>query len=260
MHRAILENLKQCPGTTLAELAARYGLSRYRLRRALRQAARELTDSSIIEHEDHGIWIVAIDPERCNGVEWQGVASGGFRQCHRPREFADGCCAKHSECESQEMTAFRREITYRCCSATINPCLLSELGRTALGELRSALHAVEPLTEAESGLKRRYLAAFEAAGAIIRWKEQRRRIAREGWIPPELLRRHRQSSVNPFEFSLRKHFALLEVPPAATREEVLKAWRKLARRFHPDTQNGNEEMMKAINLAKEKIFRLRRWD
>jgi len=260
MHRAILEKLKQRPGTTPAELAETYGLSRYRLHRLLRQAARELTDSSIIQHEDHGIWIVVIDPECCRGMEWCGAPAGGFRQCRGPREFSDGCCSAHSECESQEMTAFRREIAYRCATATITPSLLSELGLTALEKLGDALSSVEPLTEAERVLKERYRAALDAARAIIRWKEQRRRMARESWIPPELLGRHRQSSVNPFEFSLRKHFALLEVPPAATREEVLKAWRKLARRFHPDTRNGDEEMMKAINLAKEKIFRLRRWD
>ncbi|MCA1961701.1 MAG: DnaJ domain-containing protein [Desulfomonile sp.] len=260
MHRTILENLRQRPGITPAELAERYGLSRYRLHRLLRQAARELTDHSIVQHEERGIWIVAIDPECCRGMEWLGAAAGGYRQCRQPGEFADGCCSKHSECESQEMTAFRREIAYRCAGATVTPSLLSELGFKVLEKLRDALRDVEPVTAAERALKERYRAALDAACAIIRWKEQRRRMARASWVPPELLGRHRESSVNPFEFALRKHFALLEVPPAATREEVLKAWRRLARRFHPDTQNGDEEMMKAINLAKEKIFRLRRWD
>jgi len=137
---------------------------------------------------------------------------------------------------------------------------VSELGLTALEELQSALHAIEPCTEAERGAKRRYTAVFETARAILRWKEQRRRMVLQDSVPRELFRRHRESSANPFEFALRKHFALLEVSSASTRKEVLRAWRKLARRFHPDTRGGDEEMMKAINLAKEKIFRLRRWD
>lgn len=260
MHRVLLEDLLQHPGTTPAELARRFGLSTYRLHRLLRRAADTLTEQSIIQHEDHGIWVVAMDPDCCAGVEWLGAESGGFRQCRRRKELPDGCCSAHSQCESHEMTAFRREVAYRCRSAAISPYHLSELGLSAVQELHSVLHRIEPVTEAEQARKERYLTAFKTAEARLRWKEQRRRVQGEDRIPPELFRRHRQSSGNPFEFSLRKHFALLEVAPEATRAQVLKAWRKLARRFHPDTHGGDEEMMKAINLAKEKIFRLRRWD
>ena len=38
------------------------------------------------------------------------------------------------------------------------------------------------------------------------------------------------------------------------------AWKRLAKRCHPDREGGDEEKMKAVNLAKERIFRLRRWD
>ena len=79
-------------------------------------------------------------------------------------------------------------------------------------------------------------------------------------IPPEFEERHRRSSINTYEYSLKKYFILLEVSESASRDDVLKAWRKMARRYHPDAEGGDEEMMKHVNLAKERIFRLRRWD
>ena len=79
-------------------------------------------------------------------------------------------------------------------------------------------------------------------------------------IPPEFFERHRRSSGNTFDYALKKHFLVLEVASDATRQQVLNAWRRLARRHHPDAAGGDEERMKAINLAKERIFRIKRWD
>jgi DnaJ-domain-containing protein 1 len=85
-------------------------------------------------------------------------------------------------------------------------------------------------------------------------------LGEQDWLPPEFAARHRQSSINPFEYGLKKHFDTLGISSEAKRDDVLKAWRRLARKYHPDAKRGSEEKMKAINLAKERIFRIRKWD
>jgi DnaJ-class molecular chaperone len=103
---------------------------------------------------------------------------------------------------------------------------------------------------------------FASAYNTIKWKRRKRREYSDFRIPPEFAQRHRESSINPFEFSLKKLFALLDIAPTATRDETLKAWKRLARLYHPDSFGGigNEEKMKELNLAKERIFKIRRWD
>lgn len=49
-------------------------------------------------------------------------------------------------------------------------------------------------------------------------------------------------------------YLLLEVPHTATTEEIKKAYRKLAKRWHPDKNNGSrdaEEMFKKVQEAYE---------
>jgi len=128
-------------------------------------------------------------------------------------------------------------------------------------ELLEALQKIAPMSQRDRVTKRRLLAIILAARAHLRWRdEMRRRRSQYNWIPPEFEERHRRSSVNTYEYSLKKHYLVLEVAETATKEEVLKAWRKMARRFHPDADGGDEEKMKAVNLAKEKIFRIKRWN
>lgn len=87
-----------------------------------------------------------------------------------------------------------------------------------------------------------------------------RRHRTEQRIPPEFFDRNRTASSRPMEFSFKRYFIVLEVSPKATKEEVLRAWRKLARQHHPDVEGGDEEKMKEVNDAKDRIFRIRRWD
>eukprot|EP00755_Sulcionema_specki_P036800 Sspe_Gene.107660::Locus_85966_Transcript_1_1_Confidence_1.000_Length_1163::g.107660::m.107660 len=47
----------------------------------------------------------------------------------------------------------------------------------------------------------------------------------------------------------RKHFQLLGVLPSSSSEGVKTAYRKLARRFHPDMNNGDDSKMKEVNKA-----------
>jgi DnaJ-domain-containing protein 1 len=138
---------------------------------------------------------------------------------------------------------------------------LSLLTLLELEELVLTLQRIAPMSRKDQGTKRKLLSMLVAARATRRWKEEMwRRRMEERRIPPEFEERHRRSSINTYEYSLKKHFVVLEVMETASREEVLKAWRRLARRYHPDAEGGDEEMMKTVNLAKERIFRLRRWD
>lgn len=257
IHRIILAN----PGTSRMSLRHRFDLSDYRLNRVFRHIQRRLTDSVLLSDATNGVWIVAVDPSRCSGMDWVGVARGGYRQCGSPPKFSDGRCYEHSECENPEMVAFLRMVAYVAGPAEPTAYGLCPLGQVRVEELLERLYRIIPMTRKDMLQKVRLLKIIRAALATLRWRELRRRRAdRENWIPPEFWERHRRSSVNPFEFSLKKHFQVLDVPVDAEREEVLKAWKSLCRRYHPDVAGGDEERMKQINLAKERIFRIRRWN
>ena len=49
--------------------------------------------------------------------------------------------------------------------------------------------------------------------------------------------------------STPNYYQLLEVSPSASEEEIKKSFRKLAKRYHPDANEGREEQFKAINEA-----------
>lgn len=259
LQQQILEVIRSRPGTSKHELACTFQLSRYRLNRILRQVEKGLSGQTLCHCEEHGLWIVELQDEKCKGTIWLGVEHGGYGQCPMEPRFGDGRCYDHSQWENPEMVAFERELGF-----LVGPCRptayhVSQLNKSVVDELTLRLRAIEPLTRKDSLEKARFLRILSGAQAFLMWKDQLRRRSRDDRLPPELLRRHQASSINLFEFSLKKHFLILEVPSDSTREEVLKAWRRLARRHHPDTPEGDDERMKAINLAKEKIFRLRRW-
>jgi hypothetical protein len=139
---------------------------------------------------------------------------------------------------------------------------LLTLGILRIEEFYEALKRITPLTSSEFTARYRLVQIFASAYTTIKWKRRKREEYSEFRIPPEFAQRHRESSINPFEFSLKKLFALLDILPTATRDETLKAWKRLARLYHPDSfgRIGNEEKMKELNLAKERIFKIRRWD
>jgi hypothetical protein len=256
----ILETIERVPGCTKQELACRFGLSSYRLNRVLRQLERRLCSQTVVHDEENGVWIVEVDPEKCKGMVWIGVGSSGYRQCTAEPEFDDGCCYDHSQCENLEITAFMRELAFRAGPREPSAHGISQIGMAGVEDLIARLRKLKPLTRKDVLTKKRVLGSLMAAMALLKWKELMRRRAREDWIPPELRQRHRESSINPFEYSLRKYFTLLEVRANSTRQEVLAAWRRLARRDHPDVPGGDVEKMKIVNLAKDRIFRLKRWD
>ena len=158
------------------------------------------------------------------------------------------------------MIAFERQLGYLAGPCEANPYTLSHLSIEQVEELIKTLNLILPATFLQQEQKKRFMAMLLPALAILRWKDQMRRRRMGQTIPPEFAERHRRSSINIFEFSLKRHFQVLELSSDSTKEQVLKAWRKLARRYHPDTLDGDEERMKAINLAKEKIFHVRGWD
>jgi hypothetical protein len=253
--------IREEPGISCQDLAERFHVSRYRLKRILRKLERSLDGQVLVRDDGHGVWIVDVDSSLCRGVVWQNAGNGRYRQCSKTPEFPDGCCAEHSQWENLELVAFERELCYLAGPGKLSAFSLGHLGLTRLTELESRLKAVEPRTGRDKETKTALGTMLRAALVFIRWKRAfgRGRMGDEQ-MPFEFFRRHRRSSVNPFEFSLRKHFAILEVPEDSTREAVLRAWKRLAKRYHPDREAGDEEKMKALNLAKEKIFRLRRWD
>jgi hypothetical protein len=254
----VLKLILERPGISRDEFARHFRLSDYRLNRVLRQIDRRLSEQTVINSRSRGVWIIPLNPGKCQGVEWAGAERGGFVQCDRDPEFSDGCCFEHSQCEHPEMVAFYRHIAYLTGPAEASARSISGLSPGLVEELHDELQAIEPLTRKDTSAKERLLNVILAAKRFHMWKERMRR-AQRSWVPPELLRRHWESSINPFEYSLKKHFAILEITSDATREEVVKAWRALAQRYHPDTGHGDEEIMKTVNKAKEQIFIVRGW-
>ncbi len=260
VRQAILEAIRKEPGITAAALGRMSELSDSRVRRLLRRLNLELSGECLVRDEAGQIWIMEVNEARCLGAIWVGAEAGGVVQCSAEPMFPDGRCSEHSMYESAEILTFSRELAYRCGLCNPRPPQVCQLGRETLRELSEALNAITPLTLGDRLEKDRLHNILRAAEALLAWKENMRSGVREEWIPHELYERHKRSSGNPFEFGIRKHFAVLEVTPEATREEVLSAWRKLARRHHPDTTDGDEEMMKKVNLARDRIFRIRRWE
>lgn len=261
LDQRILQVIIERPGTRRDALTRMFELSDYRLNRIFRHIERELDGKRLISHDDNGVWIVAVRETSCMGVEWVGHNSGGYVQCNKSPEFPDGRCYTHSTWESGEMVGFQRLLAYLAGPADPTPYTLSQLALHEVEDLIELLTHIKPATRLDAENKLRLLKTLRAARRVLAWKDQMRQRRSEGWIPPEFQARHRASSINTFEYSLKKHFILLEVPTDSTREQVLKAWKRLARRFHPDVEGGgDEERMKAINEAKEKIFKIRRWD
>jgi hypothetical protein len=260
LDRSVLAIIMDQPGTSRQALCRMFDLSDYRLNRVFRHIERQLSGRTIAHDKVHGVWVVTIDQHRCSGLDWVGAHAGGYVQCSRSREFPDGRCFNHSRYESPEMVAFGRRLAYLAGPAEPTPHALCELPLTVLEELVATLIPIEPMTQQDVTNKARWLTLVKAALANLRWKDLMRRRRMERRIPFEFEARHRMSSGNTYEYSLKKYFVLLEVSIDATREQVLKAWKRLARQYHPDADGGDEERMKAINSAKERIFRVRRWD
>ncbi len=255
----ILAAIAHNPGTSKEALCSRFDLTRYRLHRALRHVARDLRGQILVHDDENGVWIIDIDPRRCTGTDWMGADAGGYSQCASEPQFADGCCYVHSRCENPETVAFNRRLSYLCGPAEPSAAGLSELSVPVLEELMAELMLISPLTLHDHKATRHMLRLLTFALARRRYKDELRRGRSEPQIPREFAARHSASSINPFEFMLKKHFACLDLPCTATKEEVLKAWRLLAKKHHPDAAGGDEEEMKKINLAKEKIFKIRCW-
>lgn len=260
LHKRVLKEIVEVPGTSAHTLGRLFDLNGYRLKRVFRQIDGELEGSTLVNDDENGVWIVGMDPDKCQGTEWLGADQGGYSQCDKDPEFADGCCYFHSTCQNLEMVAFEQRLRYVAGPCEPTAYGLGRLSLILVENLLEEVDAIAPFTHRDALLKTRFRNMLQAAVRFLRWRDMMRRRSMGTWIPPEFERRHRESSVNPFEFSLRRFFLVLEVPAESTKEEVLKAWRQLAKRYHPDTADGDEERMKAINYAKERIFRIRGWD
>jgi hypothetical protein len=227
----------------------------------LRLIERNVCGVRVVHDNEYGVWIVDIDHERCVGTVWLGHENGGYGQCSAEPAFGDNRCFDHTDYENPEMVAFQRELAYMVGMPEPNAFLVSQLHISEVEELFERLTVIVPSTRKDNLNKNRIAGMLKAAIALLKWKElMRRRRESESWMHHEAWERHRRSSINPFEYTLKKYFLILEVEPDATREETLRAWKRLARRYHPDTENGDEEQMKRINMAKDSIFRIRRWD
>jgi DnaJ-domain-containing protein 1 len=261
LQQEILRMILEHPGTPTGVFSGLFDLTEYRLSRVFRHIERDLDDQILVRHGENGVWIVDLDPARCHTMEWSGSREQGYVQCRGEIEFPDQRCYEHTQCENPEMVAFKRLLAYLAGPAEPSARTLSQLSLTQVEELLDALQKISPMSRLDQVTKRMLMAVILAARAHLRWRdEMRRRRGQSNWIPPEFEERHRRSSINTYEYSLKKHYLVLEVQEESTREEVLRAWRKMARRYHPDAKGGDEERMKAINLAKERIFRIKRWD
>jgi DnaJ-domain-containing protein 1 len=257
----ILRMILEKPGTRTELLSTMFDLSDYRLGRVFRHIERGLYDKTLVRHREHGVWIVDLDPAKCQAMEWSGSREDGYVQCSGEPEFYDRRCYEHTQYENPEMVAFKRLLAYLAGPADPSARTVSQISLTEIEELLETLRLISPMSRRDQNTKRGLLATILAARAHLRWRdEMRRRRSQYNRIPPEFAERHRKSSVNTYEYSLKGHYLVLEVPEDATKEQILKAWRRMARRYHPDAEGGDEERMKAINLAKEKIFRIKRWN
>jgi hypothetical protein len=54
---------------------------------------------------------------------------------------------------------------------------------------------------------------------------------------------------------LANDYALLGIEPGATKRDIKNAYRRMARKLHPDT-GGNEEAFKQLHLAYRKLLKL----
>ena len=259
LQKRLLETILKHPGTSKRKIAGLFNLSSYRLHRVFRHIERELQGHTLVHHEENGVWVVKMDPLRCLGTQWSGAVEGGYCQCPKEPEFPDGRCYEHSECQNPEMVAFKRKLDYVAGPVEPTAFHLGQLTLAIVQDLAETLREITPLTWRDEVEKNNLMRRLEAAVKMLQWKDEMRRRMWGYRVPPELFERHRRSSGNTFEYFLKKYFLVLEVPTDATRQQVLEAWRKLARRYHPDAAGGDEERMKAINLAKEKIFRIKRW-
>jgi curved DNA-binding protein len=50
---------------------------------------------------------------------------------------------------------------------------------------------------------------------------------------------------------LPSYYVLLQVSPEASQEEIRSAYRRLARRYHPDGTDPNPQLMRLLNAAYE---------
>jgi len=260
LNERVLQIILDSPGTSRLALLERFALSDYRLTRVFRHIQRDLSGRRLVHHQENGVWIVAVDEVRCAGMDWVGPDNGGYVQCAADPEFPDSRCYYHTRYENPEMVAYKRRLAYLAGPAEPSAYSVSQLSMTVVEELLENLHAIEPMTHRDVLGKERLLKMVKASLAHLKWKDLMRRRNRQSWIPPGFDAHHRMSSGNTFEYSLKKCFLLLEVPVTADKEEVVKAWRKMAQRFHPDVEGGDEERMKAVNEAKERIFRMKRWE
>jgi hypothetical protein len=256
----ILEFILNEPGASIERLCGVFNLTEYRLKRVFRHIEDGLAGKNLMRHRENGVWVVEVDSERCLGIDWMGHDNGGYTQCGREPEFPDMRCWHHSGWENLEMIAFERRLGYLTGPSEPNPYSVSHLSMIDVDELLKTLNRIQPATLRQQEQKKKFMSMLLSALAILRWKHQMRGRGTEQEIPWEFADRHRRSSINTFEFGLQRHFQVLELSPDSTRQDVMKAWRRLARRFHPDTIDGDEEKMKTINLAKERIFHVRGWD
>lgn len=251
----ILEN----PGRSRESLRVAFGLNDYRLSKVLRHIEQELTGKAVISDHENGVWIVAVDADKCLGMMWLGLEHGGYRQCEQAPRFPDRRCYDHSEYQNPEMVAFLQHVRYLAGPAKPTAYTLLSLGIVRVEELLDRISGIVPGSKRDRLEREQYLKMLRAAYATLKWRVLRRSASQHAEIPFDLWERHRRSSINPFEFSLKKYFEVLEIPVESTRDQVVRAWKKLCRLYHPDLERGNEEQMKRINLAKDRIFRIRRW-
>ncbi len=250
------------PGISRSDLMSEFGFSNYRLSRVLRKISRGAESLVVVDDNDHGIWIVEMNPEYCQGVVWTDLAWGHFRQCPNKAQFQDNKCYEHSEWENPAITALDRKLSYLAGPRNPTPFSVGQLPIHTIEELMRDLFDITPKTRIQKEICSARATLLKSARAFALWKDSLRKRHEQDWewMDPELGRRHSRSSINPFEYSLKRSFAVLELVPEATKDEVIKAWRNLARKYHPDKQGGDEEAMKEVNFAKDRIFRIRRWD
>jgi hypothetical protein len=259
LKRQIMKVILDNPGPSRESLRAAFGLNDYRLSKVLRHIERELTGRAVIGDRENGVWIVAVDDHKCLGMIWLGRAMGGYRQCEQAPCFSDRRCYEHSEFQDPEMLAFLQYVRYLAGPAKPTAYAFLSLGIVRVQELLERILGTVPASKKDRLERERYVKMLRAAYATLKWRALRRGAAQRTEIPFELWERHRRSAINPFEFSVKKYFEVLEIPVDSTRDQVVKAWKNLCRLYHPDLERGDEERMKKINLAKDRIFRIRRW-